>query len=120
MKLQELLISLWYDEPNIHEWITDDDSHALVTYKNHKRNIISISLSDLLFSTPFLSLLERVKSPNEILVRTEFEWLISPLWCNEEWQQIRCYWNTYQYHKINLVLLNTDAERIEYIEKFTI
>ena len=80
----------------------------------------SISLSYLLFSTPFLSLLERVKSPNEILVRTEFEWLISPLWCNEEWQQIRCYWNTYQYHKINLVLLNTDAERIEYIEKFTL
>lgn len=82
--------------------------------------IVYKSISDLLFSTPFLSLLERVKSPNEILVRTEFEWLISPLWCNEEWQQIRCYWNTYQYHKINLVLLNTDAERIEYIEKFTI
>lgn len=26
----------------------------------------------------------------------------------------------YKYHKINLVLLNSDAERIEYIEKFTL
>lgn len=109
MKLQELLISLWYDEPNIHEWITDDDSHALVTYKNHKRNIISISLSDLLFSTPFLSLLERKKD-------------INPIWVYYEWtkEKMMCHSVHTEFHKINLVLLSNDVERIEYIENFTL
>lgn len=64
-------------------------------------------LSDLLFSTPFLSLLE-----------WKSDWLES--------RKHFCVWfvsygcGSYNYHKINLVLLNTDKERIEYIEQFTL
>lgn len=111
MKLQELLILLWYDEPNIHERTTDEDSHALVTYKNHKSNTVSISLSYLLFSTPFLSLLERKIDASE------------KVWIHQYIKDERFieWYSTYEnYHKINLVLLNTDEERIKYIEAFTL
>ena len=111
MKLQELLISSWYDEPNIHERVTDEDRHTLVTYKNHKRNTVSISLSYLLFSTPFLSLLEWDDNKcDKVWIHQYMKW-----WKFVEWYSIY-----EQYHKINLVLLTTDIERIKYIEEFTL
>ena len=111
MKLQELLISLWYDKPSINNWVTDEDNHILVTYKNQKQNTVSISLSYLLFSTPFLSLLEWDDNKcDKIWIHQYMKW-----WKFVEWYSIY-----EQYHKINLVLLNTDKERIEYIEAFTL
>lgn len=68
---------------------------------------VSFSLSDLLFSTPFLSLLERKDfwhSYQELFWTWEQSWYLT--------------WH--EYHKINLVLLTTDIERIKYIEAFTL
>ena len=110
MKLQELLISLWYDKPSINNWVTDEDNHILVTYKNQKQNTVSISLSYLLFSTPFLSLLEWDDNKcDKIWIHQYMKW-----WKFVEWYSIY-----EQYHKINLVLLNTDEERVKYIESNT-
>jgi hypothetical protein len=61
------------------------------------------SLSDLLFSTPFLSLLEWKKNDFESYM--------------QNWNRI-C--DDFNIHKINLVLLDTDEERIKYIEEFTL
>ena len=111
MKLQELLISLWYDKPSIHNWVTDEDNHILVTYKNQKQNTVSISLSYLLFSTPFLNLLEWKIDASE------------KVWIHQYIKDERFieWYSTYEnYHKINLVLLTTDTERIKYIEAFTL
>lgn len=68
-------------------------------------------LSDLLFSTPFLSLLERKIDASE------------KVWIHQYIKDERFieWYSTYEnYHKINLVLLNTDSERIKYIEQFTL
>lgn len=73
--------------------------------------IVYKSLSDLLFSTSFLSLLERKIDASE------------KVWIHQYQKDERFieWYSTYEnYHKINLVLLNTDAERIEYIEAFTL
>lgn len=111
MKLQELLISLWYDKPSINNWVTDEDNHILVTYKNQKQNTVSISLSDLLFSTPFLSLLEWDDNKCD------------KIWIHQYIKDERFieWYSTYEnYHKINLVLFDTDKERVKYIEEFTL
>lgn len=68
---------------------------------------VSFSLSDLLFSTPFLSLLE-----------WKSDWLES--------RKHFCVWfvsygcGSYNYHKINLVLLSNDEERKIYLETHTL
>lgn len=69
------------------------------------------SLSDLIFSSSFLSLLEW----NDDLC--EDVWIKQKMkdWKFVEWHSV---YDTY--HKINLALLNTDKERIEYIESFTL
>ena len=111
MKLQELLDTHkdklwdWCDAILYEEW---------QIYVNYWRETVDpqtalwqFSLSDLLFSTPFLSLLE-----------WKSDWLES--------RKHFCVWfvsygcSSYNYHKINLVLLTTDIERIKYIEAFTL
>ena len=67
----------------------------------------SYSLSDLLFSTTFLSLLEWKEDWN----------CYQELFCT--WEQ-SWYITWYKYHKINLALLTTDQERVGYIEENTI
>ena len=115
MKLQELLnkhkdkilfVQWWVSYAIIFFEETND-----ITYIYHqedwKQISVDKSLSDLLFSTPFLSLLEWNKS-----------WLES--------RKHFCVWfvsygySSYNYHKINIALLNTDEERIKYIEENTI
>lgn len=117
MKLQELLNKY---KDKVHNWVYDDILHFEETneiiyiyyQEDWKRISINDSLSDLLFSTPFLSLLEW----------REYEWDCYDKYT--KYQSKACYQETdycYEnYHKINLVLLNTDAERIEYIEAFTL
>lgn len=85
----------------------EDDLTLVQEYWNYYINLAitweSFSLSDLLFSTPFLSLLERQsKTYRRLLDPYEVEYGI-------EWEK--------EYHKINLALLATDQERVEYIEK---
>ncbi len=104
MKLQELLTSLkskmpftyehsfevWYDE-----WIA-----IIYSYDINWCPSYFMPLAQLLFSTDFLILLEWKKKDSYYIWRTKV--------------------SLYEYHKIKLVLLNTDAERISYIENNTI
>ena len=106
MKIQDLI--------NKHKASIRNDAHSidysewvLYEYDVDWCPCKTMSLSDLLFSTQFLSLLEWNKS-----------WLES--------RKHFCVWfvsygcSSYNYHKINIALLNTDEERIEYIEENTI
>lgn len=113
MKLQELLDEYkdklwdWCDAILFHEW------QIYIEYwkdtVDKETALWQFSISDLLFSTPFLSLLERKKDINHI-------------WVYYEWtkEKIMCHSIHTEFHKINLVLLDTDVKRIEYIEKFTL
>ena len=110
MKLQELLTKhknkSIFNNMNMKLCNTDWDKHRFhIALEWWARWYVSIS--DLLFSTQFLSLLEWNKS-----------WLES--------RKHFCVWfvsygcSSYNYHKINIALLNTDEERIKYIEENTI
>lgn len=69
-----------------------------------------INLTTILFSTPFISLLEWKKWWSLWAERDNINWLsIKTL-----------FWGSSDYHKINLVLLNTDEGRISYLENNTI
>lgn len=117
MKLQELLNNykdelrkwdnsyaiLFYEEENIIDYIYYQEDWTQINIKK--------SLSDLLFSTQFLSLLEWDENMcDKVWIHQYMKW-----WKFVEWYSI--YEN---YHKINLALLNTDEERIKYIEQNTI
>lgn len=69
------------------------------------------SLSDLLFSTTFLSLLEWDDSKCDA-TRTKQH--------IKKWTFIEWYSIYESYHKINLALLKSDKERVEYINSFTL
>jgi len=119
MKLQELLnkhkdrilfVQWWVSYAIIFFEETND-----ITYIYHqedwKQISVDKSLSDLLFSTPFLSLLEWDDNKcDKIWIHQYMKW-----WKFVEWYSIY-----EQYHKINLVLLDTDEERVKYIEENTI
>jgi len=127
MKLQELLDKhkdklwdWWYNQLVIDPLARENYQWIIIDWRVNDNPMSEFSLCDLLFDTSFLNLLKRKSNKNEILIRTEFEWLISPLWYNDKWEQIRCYWDTYQYHKITLALLPDDKSRVEYIEQFTL
>lgn len=117
MKLQELLEKhkdkIWFP------WIIkchsiSIDSDYLIDFEAEMEWMLYInqySLSDLLFSTPFLSLLEWKIDASE------------KVWIHQYIKDERFieWYSTYEnYHKINLVLLNTDKERIKYVEAFTL
>ena len=114
MKLQELLTKhknkSIFNNMNMKLCNTDWDKHRFhIALEWWARWYVS--LSDLLFSTPFLSLLEWDDNKcDKIWVHQYMKW-----WKFVEWYSIY-----EQYHKINLVLLDTDQERIDYIEENTI
>ncbi len=117
MKLQELLTSLKSKMPFTYEHsfeVSYDEWIAIIySYDINWCPSYFMPLAQLLFSTPFLSLLERTDDINPGNWRSHWQasyqdWLV----CYNE--------STSEYHKINLVLLNTDAERISYIENNTI
>lgn len=106
MKLQELLFK---HKDKLWGWIyrdillIEDICYCWYTQEDGKLIREKKSLSDLLFSTNFLSLLEWKKNDFESYM--------------QNWNRI-C--DDFNIHKINLVLLNTDEERIKYIEAFTL
>lgn len=116
MKLQELLdkhkdkLWDWCDAILYEEW---------QIYVNYWRETVDpqtalwqFSLSDLLFSTPFLSLLEWKRNNT---------WTSRQMQHNKSGAMIKmANFTSPLFHKINLVLLNTDEERIKYIEQFTL
>ena len=113
MKLQELLET---HKDKLWDWRYNNielDDHIDVYFIDCDNNWfkVSFSLSDLLFSTPFLSLLEWDDNKcDKIWIHQYMKW-----WKFVEWYSIY-----EQYHKINLVLLDTDEERVKYIEENTI
>lgn len=114
MKLQELLNK---HKDKLWDWIyrdiliIEDICYCLYTQEDGREIREKKSLSDLLFSTPFLSLLEWDDNKcDKIWIHQYMKW-----WKFVEWYSIY-----EQYHKINLVLLNTDEERVKYIQEFTL
>ena len=106
MKLQELLTKhknkSIFNNMNMKLCNTDWDKHKFhIALEWWARWYVSIS--DLLFSTPFLSLLEWKKNDFESYMQN-WNWI-----CDD-----------FNIHKINLALLTTDQERIDYIEENTI
>ena len=112
MKLQELLNKhkdkLWDWRYNNIELDDHIDFYFIDCDSNWFK--VSFSLLDLLFSTPFLSLLEWKKWWSLWTERDNINWL----------SMKTLFWGSSDYHKINLVLFNTDEERIKYIEEFTL
>ncbi len=115
MKIQELLNK---HKDKLWDWIyrdiliIEDICYCLYTQEDGREIREKESLSDLLFSTPFLSLLEW----------KEYEWDCYDKYTKYE-SKASNQENDYRYgsyHKINLVLLNTDEERVKYIEAFTL
>ena len=113
MKLQELLnkhkdnLWDWLGVPQIDNIARDNHQTIIIDLRINNEPATAFSLSDLLFSTPFLSLLEW--KDNWLESRKHFcVWFVS----------YGC--SSYNYHKINLVLLTTDEERVKYIEVFTL
>lgn len=77
------------------------------------------SLSDLLFSTPFLSLLQW-KMENYLRCKlTVDDVVLDSQWQPHDRSTTRQF-DSKTIHKINLALLNTDEERISYLENNTI
>ncbi len=115
MKLQELLDKhknkLWY----LYDVIFFEETNRIqYTYDDNNWLQISVwkSLPDLLFDTPFLSLLD-FKSVDADIVEYQYD---------DDWVPISIIkiLTTSEYHKINLALLPDDKSRVEYIEDFTL
>lgn len=115
MKLQELLEKyknkIWYLDFAKIELSCFENDVDLLCYRYWELYPDIKPLSWLLFSTPFLSLLEwKIPEPmHTSWIYQDFDWEIE-----------RYYENCYQHHQINLALLTTDKERIDYIEQNTI
>lgn len=117
MKLQDLLDKhkdklwdWWYNQLIIDNGAWENYKWIIIDWRVNDNPMSEFSLADILFSTPFLSLLERKEllvSSNAILDNCVIYDYNRPQYRPD-------------YHKINLVLLNTDAERISYIENNTI
>lgn len=112
MKIQELLNK---HKDKLWDWvyrdilIIEDICYCLYTQEDGREIREKRSLSDLLFSTSFLSLLEWKKC----------EWYLYRIKQDDQWKVKNIYYDE-RYHKINLVLLNTDEERVKYIQEFTL
>lgn len=127
-KLQELLTK---HKEKLRDWVYNTIDLCKFWFSTYEDYILDCRLpswnrenkhlSELLFSTPFLSLLEWEK---------QYEiWSHSPeiitwwyLDCCSEIQhskKIDSEWD-YRYHKINLALLESDKERVDYISNFTL
>lgn len=117
-KLQELItkhkekLRDWYKETKLMKEYSWDDNNIIIQLQQPwLGGILYKSLSDLLFSTHFLSLLEW----NDGLAKD--------VWIKQEmgtWKFIEWHSVYYTYHKINLALLKSDKERVEYINSFTL
>lgn len=117
MKLQELLTKHkdklwdWLGELIIDLKARENYQIIVIDLRINDKPTAAFSLADLLFDTPFLSLLEWDDNKcDKIWIHQYMKW-----WKFVEWYSIY-----EQYHKINLALLTTDQERIIYLEENTI
>jgi len=124
-KLQKLLnkhkdkITNWYKNIELRQmswW------NFRLYLRNEPWDIDYISLAEILFNTPFLSLLEwkrayweRVFCPS--IYQPWRLWWLAHLEYREKIDSER---QKSDYHKINLCLLNSDEDRIKYLEDNTI
>lgn len=122
MKIQELLNK--YKDNLFHKDVSEIEyiNWIVFGYELDGKRLMphtKFSLSDLLFSTPFLSLLEW-KMENYLRCKL----IVDDVVLDGQWQphdrNTTRQFDSKTIHKINLVLLNTDEERIEYIEANTI
>lgn len=118
MKIQELLNK--YKDNLFHKDVSEIEyiNWIVFGYELDGKRLMphtKFSLSDLLFSTPFLSLLEWKINYKEWLIDISREDGKGIYSTKEEYRI-----SSLDYHKINLVLLNTDEERISYLENNTI
>ena len=118
MKLQKLLDKhkdkLWdwlYNQLVIDNGARENYKWIIIDWRVNDNPMSEFSLSDLLFSTPFLSLLEWDDN------KCDKVWIHQYM---KSWKFVEWYSIYENYHKINLVLLNTDEERISYLENNTI
>lgn len=116
MELQELLdkykdrIFPWYSCA-----ILFDKNTNIINYiyyqEDWERKYVEKSLLELLFNTPFLSLLDFESVDVDIVeYQDDDDWVQRP--------NVKTL-TTLERHKINLVLLPDDRSRVEYIEQFT-
>lgn len=126
MKLQELLTKhkdkLWdwlYNQLVIDNGARENYKWIIIDWRVNDNPMSEFSLSDLLFSTPFLSLLEW-KMENYLRCKL----IVDDVVIDGQWQphdrNTTRQFDSKTIHKINLVLLNTDEERISYLENNTI
>ena len=111
MKLQELLDKhkdkLWWWHSYAIIFYEETNTIDYIYYQeNWEQKYVEKSLLELLFNTPFLSLLDWKK-------KDTYHWWYGSN--DEEYDS-----SDYQYHKINLALLPDDKSRKEYIEEFTL
>lgn len=108
-KIQQLLNQhkdkLWYPELSIS---TQDWWFKIYKHRNHSNPLHYRSLSEVLFNTPFLSWLKW---------EDLYDW---DDWIKYDQYEVVKNINDSDYHKINLVLLSTDSERIKYVEQFVL
>ena len=88
-----------------------DEETIIIDWRINREPMCVFSLSDLLFSTPFLSLLSWDDSKCDA-TRTKQH--------IKNWTFIEWYSIYESYHKINLALLESDKERVDYISNFTL
>lgn len=106
-KLQKLLnehkdkITNWYENTELRQmswW------NFRLYLRNEPWDIDYISLAEILFNTPFLSWLER---------KIIYDWTN---WIKYDEYEYAVEIGDSDYHKINLCLLNSDEDRIKYLE----
>jgi len=107
-KLQKLLnehkdkIANWYENTELRQmswW------NFRLYLRNEPWDIDYISLAEILFNTPFLSWLKW--KPN---------WNYSRIEIDDYWNYERTDTTVSDYHKINLCLLDSDSDRLKYLE----
>ncbi len=117
MKLQALLDKhkdkLWWWHSYAIIFYEETNTIDYIYYQeNWEQKYVEKYLSDLLFNTPFLSLLD-FKSVDADIAEYQYD---------DDWVPISIIktLTTSEYHKINLALLPDDKSRVEYIEDFTL
>lgn len=109
--LGELIID-WLGELIIDLKARENYQTIVIDLRINDEPTAAFSLADLLFDTPFLSLLEWEKWDSDFVTYDyDIYWILSPTTRRL---------STHEHHKINLVLLSNDEERISYLENNTI
>lgn len=117
-KLLKLLSQEYWEywEVKLFNDVIDEEQVMFVSWVNHKWNIKTCPLTHILFSTDFLSILEWKQTTEYFVLNPNISYM---KYDDAIIEQEKWFWDS-DYHKINLVILKTDEERIQYIEEKTI